>query len=180
MSVTIHPTNTYNVQASLVQFWIDELGALYDASPPAYFASKPATLINWPDIQMSMPCYSFYHLMASSLSDSYQGRVVSDTEAGVKAVGSLAIDMWVNREDTQNGREVWQARLEWMSAAVQMVYTRTKSIAVFDYLNAPEVPKPTNYLVRMKDMNSIQRARDDNPAVERRAIIVNYGWTLRA
>lgn len=172
----MHETSTVNVEATLNAHFRTALGLI---SVPSYFAAAPSVVQNWPEIEASVPCFSFHHLAVSKV-DQWEGR--GSGVEGIKAVRSHAmmeISAWVSRDKRINGQDVWQAQLRFMQGMIEQVYLQSSVIVIKDY-STPASPTVSNYIVRTGDLNPIQTAEDPNPAIQRRKFQFTYSWELRA
>ncbi len=169
----IHETSTFNVEATLTQWYIDRLG---EVQLPVWLPN-PTIVVDWQDIPSSLPCWSISHIPVG-FSPRYQGDVEDNGTSVIRASAILEINAWVSRDQKYMGGDIWKARLTFMVSAVQTIWNHNKAIPLQDF-SAPGNPLPTNYLVRLNNMNVVQTARDTNPAIERRRMLINYNWHMR-
>lgn len=172
----VHVTSPYNVEASINAYFADQLTYLLR---PDYMPTMPALVYDWPEIEASLPCFSFIHLPAS-FSDDFMGRVETVSQSVVEGRGMLEISAWVSRDQLYSGQSIWMAQLRWMQSMVAQVYATSGRIVIEDYAPLATSPSSTRYLVTLTNMSTVQTAKDPNPAIERRRMLLAYMWHLRA
>lgn len=172
MTVTLQPTSTFNVTASLGSHFVSFLATVVYPS----WLTQPAVSYFADDLSIedNLPCYSLYHIPVGS-QDIYQGRtgVASNT---TRETALLDVSCWVARDDAKT----WQAKLRTMADIVKAWHNRSASIVVMDYATSLSAPAATQYLVRLTGADGVETGPDPNPDIERARILVSYFWHMRA
>lgn len=167
---TLHVANTWNVKASIIRYFIDELALI---TPPTVLGTY-TTPIDEPEEPITPPAISFYNIPAGTRY-LYQGNRVSSTEKGARSYAILDVSAWAARSNTS-----FAAQLDVMQAMVEQVaIAANNGIPVYDYAANPTMPPLYPYLIRIIETEVVQTVPDSNPDLERRRILVSYSWTQR-
>lgn len=177
---TLHPTNSYNVESTLSNWFQTQLAAL--TAPPSI--PTTAVIFNFPDNGIVPPAISLMHLPVGNYSN-FQGRNV-DTATNVKGVaahGLIDISVWVSRDYAAGAasgerNENWAQDLMLLNAAVKQVFIATPTIAISDYTTAAS-PSATTYKINIGDCVAVPTSPDPNPAIMRQRYNVSYEWIVR-
>lgn len=178
---TLHVTATPNIESSLNAHFAEHLGAI---ETPSYLAplrinsQTVRVVLDMPEVTLATPCFSFFHI-GGGVSTVYQGSLeTQDTTVG-RAYGQIDISAWVKRDDLINNQRVWMAQLRYMQEMVNQVFLTWPNVPVKNYMNTPDYPLDTEYLVRLQNFSVVQTAPDPNPALERRRMLIAYWWHSR-
>lgn len=178
---TVNVSSIYNVEASVTAWLRTGLTAI--SSLPTWLPT-PKFVTNWPEIASYLtaatpwPVISAVHLPGHAL-DRWQGRGNVGSGA-VEKRGILQVDCWVNRDAKVSGQIVWQAQLRYLEAMVEQVYAQTGTINILGYAASATAPTSTGNRVVLGDMHTESVQQDPNPAIERRRILMDYWWVLKA
>jgi len=168
---TLHPTNTFNVEASLNE-WIKR--GLNDIERPAWLAELHI-ITHHEDIPALLPCISVTHL------PMYRGgKYERGGQSAHLARAILDVSCWVSRSQTYAGQNVWQARLRWMQSMVEQVFGAEQTVVIQDFDTSLQARQDTAFRVFFADANVVQTGVDPNPDIERRRILINYRWFSRS
>lgn len=170
---TIDATSVYNIEATL-NAWLRGQLAGYAVPADINLDAVPPLITDVPGRDAVFPAWSIHHLGART-RDMFQGRVTDGSKPGVWASGMMEINCWVTR-----GNVNWLAHLRWMHSAVLDALTGTTGVVVKDYAADPYNPTDTGYRILLGDAQDMTTAPDVNPDVERRRVLANYRWVLRA
>ncbi len=159
----LHPTSTFNVEASLTQWLIDKFATI----------TLPLT-VNYsivsiqPDTPLVTPSFSIVHrpMVRESL---YEGHMAVD------ATNLMMISAWVSRTGNLN----WLAQQRAMVSMIDALFASPMVIRLSDYLSAPASPTPVDYVVRTMGADYLNLPHDPNPDIERVSANIAYWWHLR-
>jgi hypothetical protein len=166
---TLHPTNSYNVEASL-NTWFQAQLATY-VSPPTIPTTALTVLM--PESGIAPPAFSMFHIPVL-LQDKWQGRNAGDGLAGMQAHALAQIDVWVTRANTN-----WMQQKRVMQSIVEDIWVRNPVVLVSSYATAA-TPSATVYKINMGNLEIVQTNPDANPDIERVRMLGNYEWVRRA
>jgi hypothetical protein len=168
---TLHGTNTWNVEATITQYFIDELAAI--ARPPQL--PSYTTIVNLPEQAIVTPAFSYANLPAGTRY-LYMGNNVGDGLKGGKSFGILEVSAWVSR-----GAANWSAQLKIMQAMIEQVAVKANNgIVVKDYASNLSAPVTLPFLIRIIELEVVATAPDANPDLGRRRCLISFSWIHRA
>ncbi len=165
---TLHPTNTFDVRASVTSWFATKAATLTLPHGVAY------TLVEkWPESGITPPAISVIHADISRDLNSL-GRVVGDGY-GAAAAGLLDASAWVSRNNKN-----WQMQIAVLQSVIEAVFASAGTIPLNNYLSTPSTPAATSYGVRIIDMKPGETMSDaGNPDIMRSRSLIRYEWTLR-
>lgn len=167
----LHVTNTNNVESTLNNFFEAQLKLI---ELPSYLSSYN-TVAYWPEADIPTPCFSFIHKPVMTMP-VFQGNVDPAGLSVTRRHALMEVDVWVTRAGPGS---VWTPPLQYMVDMVHAVYTNNPTIVINDYQTDPNYPLPTQYVVRLKDMDERDTLPDVNPAYKRRRMLIEYWWLQR-
>ncbi len=140
---------------------------------PSWLPTLPEFVFTMPEGSVPTPSWSV-HYIDVMLEHKWLGNV-TDTGAGAKSYALMEINAWVNRK----GSFDWLAQINTMVAMVKDAVGRTSNVQISDYMTNPSSPTPTNFLVRLGDIEVVATMQDPNPDIERKRILVSISWIQR-
>jgi len=160
----LHPTATFNVEATLNQWLQDGLAALTRPSwLPAY-----TLIFNEPESALNPPAFGVVHRPAGHDS------VWMGNNPGVLAAGQLEIMLVVARGPNAS------AQIKAMQSMVENVAAGETSLPIQDYLTAPSSPTPTAYQVTLDGLEVLNTPPSPNLDLMLRRLTLRYTWVLRS
>jgi hypothetical protein len=158
---TLHPTSTFNVEATLNRWLQDGLAAITRPSwLPAY-----TLVFNEPETPLTPPAFGVVHRPAGHDS------VWMGNNPGALASGQVEITIIVARGPNAT------AQLRAMQSMVESLAAGTTSLVIQDYLAAPSSPTPTPHQVTLDGLEVLNTA----PSLDlmQRRLTIRYAWVLR-
>lgn len=156
---TLHPTSTFNVEATLNKWLQDGLAAI---TRPAWLPAY-TLVFNEPDTPLTPPAFGVIH------RPSGHDSVWMGNNPGVLASGEVEITIIVARGPNAS------AQLKAMQSMVENVAAGTTSLVIQDYLAGS--PTPTSYPITLDGLEVL-----DSPALPnlmQRRLTIRYAWVLR-
>ncbi len=166
---TLDPSNVFNVQASLTQWLLDQLGA-FDL--PAWLPSYGFIDLE-PEAEQTYPAFSVNFIDVSSAPRWSGG--VGEGKSGSKNTAILEVNAWVSRS---NG--AWMAQKRTMQAMVQQVVNGARAGVMIQDYGIPTLPNNTGYLIRLGEVETVSTQPDLNPDVERARMLITFTWVVRS
>lgn len=159
----LHPTTTYNVEATLNQWIITKFATI----------TLPVTLnytfeMLQADTPLATPSFSIVHRPATR-DMAYQGHMAVD------ARNIMQISGWVSRSNNR----LWLVQQKAMTAMIEALFASPAVIQIQDYLSTPASPTPVTYVVRTFTCDFLSLPHDPNPNIERVSANIVYEWQLR-
>lgn len=170
----MHVTSTFNVENTLNEWLQNGLAAL---TKPAWLPSY-TFVQNFQKLTASLPAVSVHHLSGVG-TKKYEG---DNAELGVNAIwkhGIMDVSVWVKRSNL-NSPDNHTAQLRTLQAMVEEVATATQGVVIKDWQTSQGSPQATAYRVNIGNVAVVDTGQDPNPDIERRRILINYDWNLRA
>ena len=167
-------TSVFNVEATLNEWLQNGLAAL---TKPAWLPSY-TFVQNFQELTASLPAISVHHLSGVG-TKRYEG---NNAESGVQAVwkhGIMDVSAWVKRSPL-NAADNHTAQLRTMQAMIEEVATGTRGVVIKDWQTSQSAPTATAYRINIGNIAVVETGQDPNPDIERRRILINYDWNLRA
>lgn len=168
----LHPTSTFNVEATLTQWLITKFATI---TTPVTLGYSIITVR--PETGIQPPCFSVFHA-GTSLDANYEGGVMG-TESGVDSQGLMQVSYWLSRKPAGVFNPNWLAHLRAAKAMISEVFASPKVIRLSDYLSTPASPTPVTYVVRTMNCEFMTIPADPNADIERVTANIPYSWQLR-
>jgi hypothetical protein len=161
---TLHPTATFNVEATLNQWLQDGIAALTRPSwLPAY-----TLVFNEPESPLTPPAFGIVHHPAGFDS------VWMGNNPGVLAAGQLEITLVVARGPNAT------AQLKAMQSMIENVAAGETALTIQDFLTAPSSPTPTSYQIALDGLEILNSPSLPNLDLMQRRLTIRYTWVLRS
>ena len=172
---TLHSTNTYNVQATLDNWFQTQLAGY---TTPPLIPTTAVTLV-YPDAGIQPPAFSLQHINVANY-DRYQGRNADIGESGtMKAMRMMDISVWVSRINSSGYRnDTWEQDMRIMCAVTEDIFRHIKTVNLFDYTTAAS-PSATLYKINLHDCVGSPTPPDPNPGIMRQRYTISYDWLIR-
>lgn len=169
----LHPTTTFNVEATLSQWFITKAATI---TLPLTVNYSIVTVM--PENGIQPPCFSIFHRTVLR-SDEFQGRVSDGVSSTVAAANIMQLSWWITRKPNGVFDPNWLARLNAGKAIMEAVFASPGVIRLSDYLSTPASPAAVNYVVRTRALEFFDPGRDPNADIERVSANIPYSWELR-
>lgn len=169
----IHVTSTYNVEATLNNYFKTALQAF---TLPSWLTQPVSVVMNTPEVIASLPAFSLTNISVGAM-DIYQGRNAEPNTRAMTELGILEISAWVTRKTNPQ----WNAQLRTMCSMIESAYLDSKGgVILKDYQSNPSSPSNVAYRVVLNDLDIVVVSADSNPDIERRRYLIKYQWTVRS
>ena len=177
--MSLHDASSFNVRSTLNSWFKTEIDAW--SFPAALELTFPGNrvLFDMPGSTAKVPAFSVHHTPVV-LEQSFQGRRGADGEFAMRSTAFMDISAWTSRIDSTGQTVPFRAQLDYMTAIVEQVVTKTTHRLILDYAADFDSPANTAFKVNLHGIESQTVVPDPNPAIERVRILVYYSWILRS
>lgn len=127
---------------------------------------------DWPTQNLTFPCVTVVHL-GGRREDVAQGRIIdgANRTSAYRQRRMTEVSCWVDSQRNVN----WVRDLRQLRDTVELMFNQNFAVQLYDIYSGTANP-PTAGLLRIKGVSEAPAALDENPAIKRIRMLVNWEY----